>query len=108
MSQNMRLVGAAADEDERAAELALRPKSLDEFIGQERVREQLGLVLDAAKARGRSADRLLLAGGPGLGKTPLAMTPASEMAAPLRITSGPAITPAGDLAAVLSSLAEGE
>src|SRR4051794_41538391 len=108
MSQDLRLVGAAADEDERAAELALRPKTLDEFIGQERVREQLGLVLDAAKARGRPSDHRLLSGGAGLGKTTLAMIVAAEMAAPLRITSGPAITHAGDLAAVLSSLAEGE
>src|SRR3954468_11960908 len=108
MNQDLRLVGGAADEDERAAELALRPKTLDEFIGQERVREQLGLVLDAAKGRGRPADHLLLSGGAALGTTPLAMIVASEMAAPLRITSGPAITHAGDLAAVLSSLAEGE
>ncbi|NHC46062.1 Holliday junction branch migration DNA helicase RuvB [Motilibacter aurantiacus] len=107
-SDPLRLVGGAADEEERAAELALRPKSLDEFIGQERVREQLGLVLDAAKARSRPADHILLSGGPGLGKTTLAMIVAAEMEAPLRISSGPAITHAGDLAAVLSSLAEGE
>ncbi|RKS77729.1 Holliday junction DNA helicase RuvB [Motilibacter peucedani] len=107
-SEELRLVGASADAEERAAEMALRPKSLDEFIGQDRVREQLSLVLDAAKGRGRTADHVLLSGGPGLGKTTLAMIIASEMQAPLRITSGPAITHAGDLAAILSSLAEGE
>jgi len=103
-----RLVAAAADAEERAAELALRPKTLEEFIGQDRVRDQLSLVLDAAKARSRPADHVLLSGGPGLGKTTLAMIIASEMQAPLRITSGPAITHAGDLAAILSSLSEGE
>ncbi len=103
-----RLTAAEADSDERAVEAALRPKSLDEVIGQERVREQLGLVLDAAKARGRVPDHVLLSGPPGLGKTTLAMIIAAEMQAPLRLTSGPAITHAGDLAAILSGLNEGE
>lgn len=103
-----RLTAAEADSDERAVEAALRPRSLDEVIGQERVREQLGLVLDAAKARGRVPDHVLLSGPPGLGKTTLAMIIAAEMEAPLRLTSGPAITHAGDLAAILSGLNEGE
>src|SRR5450631_1091466 len=102
------LVSAEASAAERAAEAALRPKNLDEFVGQERVREQLGLVLSAAKGRGAPPDHVLLSGPPGLGKTTLSMIIASELAMPLRITSGPAIQHAGDLAAVLSSLTEGE
>ncbi|UZN05324.1 Holliday junction branch migration DNA helicase RuvB [Cellulomonas sp. S1-8] len=98
----------AADEPERAAEAALRPRRLDEFVGQRVVRDQLSLVLQAALARGRAPDHVLLSGGPGLGKTTLAMIIAAELGAPLRITSGPAIQHAGDLAAVLSSLEEGE
>jgi Holliday junction DNA helicase RuvB len=95
-------------EDERQVEAALRPRSLAEFIGQARVREQLGLVLDAARGRGRVPDHILLSGLPGLGKTTLAMIVAAELEQPLRISSGPAIQHAGDLAAILSSLAEGE
>jgi Holliday junction DNA helicase RuvB len=95
-------------EDERQVEAALRPRTLGEFIGQHRVREQLGLVLQAARGRGRVPDHVLLSGPPGLGKTTLAMIVAAELEQPLRITSGPAIQHAGDLAAILSSLAEGE
>jgi Holliday junction DNA helicase RuvB len=102
------LDGSPSSDDEREVEAALRPRTLDEFIGQHRVREQLGLVLEAARGRGRVPDHVLLSGPPGLGKTTLAMIVAAEMQAPLRITSGPAIQHAGDLAAILSSLAEGE
>lgn len=103
-----RLVGPAADGEDQAVEAALRPKDLGEFIGQEKVREQLDLVLRAARARGATADHVLLSGAPGLGKTTLSMIIAAEMGAPIRITSGPAIQHAGDLAAILSSLQEGE
>ena len=103
-----RLVGPAADGEDQAVEAALRPKGLDEFVGQPKVREQLDLVLRAARSRGGTADHVLLSGAPGLGKTTLSMIIASEMEAPLRVTSGPAIQHAGDLAAILSSLQEGE
>lgn len=102
------LVQSGADELERAAEAALRPRRLEEFVGQRVVRDQLSLVLDAARGRGKAPDHVLLSGPPGLGKTTLAMIIAAEMGAPLRVTSGPAIQHAGDLAAVLSSLEEGE
>ncbi|GAA5153145.1 Holliday junction branch migration DNA helicase RuvB [Nocardioides marinquilinus] len=99
-------VTAEAEGDERAIEAALRPRTLDEVVGQARVREQLGLVLEAARGRGRAPDHVLLSGPPGLGKTTLAMIIAAELSAPLRLTSGPAITHAGDLAAILSGLNE--
>jgi Holliday junction DNA helicase RuvB len=102
------LTAAEADGDERAIEAALRPKSLDEVVGQHRVREQLGLVLEAARRRERAPDHVLLSGPPGLGKTTLAMIIAHEMSTPLRLTSGPAITHAGDLAAILSGMNDGD
>ncbi|GCE75159.1 Holliday junction branch migration DNA helicase RuvB [Cellulomonas biazotea] len=102
------LVHSGADDLERAAEAALRPRSLDEFVGQRVVRDQLSLVLQAARRRGRAPDHVLLSGPPGLGKTTLAMIIAAELGTSLRVTSGPAIQHAGDLAAVLSSLEEGE
>ena len=102
------LTAADADGDERVVEAALRPRTLAEVVGQERVREQLALVLEAARARQRVPDHVLLSGPPGLGKTTLAMIIAAEMSAPLRLTSGPAITHAGDLAAILSGLNEGD
>jgi holliday junction DNA helicase RuvB len=103
-----RLVSSDASADESSIEHALRPKTLNDFIGQHRVREQIDVLLSAARKRGSAADHILLSGPPGLGKTTLAMILASEMQTPIRITSGPAITHAGDLAAILSSLVEGE
>jgi holliday junction DNA helicase RuvB len=103
-----RLVSTDADRDERTIEATLRPRTLSEFIGQQRLREQVSLMLEAARARRRVADHVLLCGPPGLGKTTMAMIIAAEMEAPLRITSGPAVQHAGDLAAILSSVNEGD
>ncbi len=105
---NERLISPVAALDDSVAEGALRPKDLEEFIGQERVRQQIDILLTAAKHRGTTADHILLSGPPGLGKTTLALILAAEMNSPIRISSGPAITHAGDLASILSSLVEGE
>lgn len=93
---------------ERDVETSLRPADLDEFVGQQRVREQLELVLHGAMRRGTAPDHVLLSGPPGLGKTSLAMIIAKELGSAIRITSGPALERAGDLAAMLSNLVEGD
>ena len=102
------VVSVEAQPDERDVEKTLRPKSLTEFIGQPKVREQLGLVLTGAKRRGVTPDHILLSGPPGLGKTTMAMIIAQELGTSLRMTSGPALERAGDLAAMLSNLMEGD
>ena len=93
---------------EDAQESSLRPKTLSEYIGQERAREQLSIFIQAAKGRNESLDHVLLHGPPGLGKTTLAGIIAQEMGAGIRITSGPAIEKPGDLAALLTNLNEGD
>ncbi|WP_020672599.1 Holliday junction branch migration DNA helicase RuvB [Amycolatopsis nigrescens] len=101
-------LSALAQTGEREVETTLRPRRLAEFVGQPRVREQLELVLESARRRGVPPDHVLLSGPPGLGKTSLAMIVAAELDAAIRITSGPALERAGDLAAMLSNLAEGD
>ncbi|SNS23826.1 Holliday junction branch migration DNA helicase RuvB [Rhodococcoides kyotonense] len=101
-------VTAQATPDDLDIETSLRPKSLTDFIGQPRVREQLQLVLTGAKLRGGTPDHILMSGPPGLGKTSMAMIIAQELGTSLRLTSGPALERAGDLAAMLSNLVEGD
>ena len=108
MTEDRLLQPNASSDAEIAFEGALRPTSLDEFVGQQNVREQLSLLLKAAEVQGRVPDHILFAGPPGLGKTTLAMIVAHEGGRPLRMSSGPAIQHAGDLAALLSSLLPGE
>ena len=96
---------APADRD---FDTTLRPRKLDEFVGQPKVREQLQLVLEGAMRRGASPDHVLLSGPPGLGKTSLSMIIAAELGSAIRITSGPALERAGDLAAMLSNLGHGD
>ncbi len=96
------------DPSEVDLEATLRPRRLTEFVGQARVREQLELVLEGARRRGDAPDHVLLSGPPGLGKTSLAMIVAAELGSAIRVTSGPALERAGDLAAMLSNLVESD
>jgi holliday junction DNA helicase RuvB len=107
-AQDAEVLAAIADPVEREAELSLRPRDLVEFVGQEELKEHLGIVLEAARARGEPAGHLLLSGPPGLGKTSLAHVIAGEMGANIRPTSGPALERAGDLAAILTNLEDSD
>ncbi len=106
--ESLRVISAVPQENEGISDEELRPLSLDNFIGQPRLKAQLALFLNAAQKRGVPPDHILLAGPPGLGKTTLSMIVARELGVPIRVTSGPAIQHAGDLASILSSLDEGE
>lgn len=94
--------------EDKEAENSLRPKTLHDFIGQRKVREQIDLVLQGAKMRGNAPDHILLSGPPGLGKTSLAMIVAAELQSVIRLTSGPALERAGDLASILSNIEPGD
>jgi len=106
-----RIIDTVAHEDDReeqAVEVSLRPTSFREYVGQERLKTNLKLAIDAAKKRGEAMDHVLLYGPPGLGKTTMAGIIAHEMGANLRVTSGPAVEKAGDLASILTNLADGD
>lgn len=94
--------------EDKEIELSLRPKRLEEFIGQRKLKDQLGVFIEAARERGEALDHILFYGPPGLGKTTLAMLLAAEMGTNIKITSGPALTRAGDLASILTSLKKGD
>lgn len=102
------LLAPEPNESELAFEAAVRPTNLEQFVGQPKVRQQLELLLESAKIRGTNSDHILLVGPPGLGKTTLALIVSNETGHPIRLTSGPTIQHAGDLASILSSLSAGE
>jgi Holliday junction DNA helicase RuvB len=104
----VRLLAPAADPVEVAEEVSLRPRRLAEFVGQPQLKEHLSIMLEAARRRAEPVDHMLFAGPPGLGKTSLAGIVANEMGAGFRVTSGPALVRAGDLAALLTNLGEGD
>jgi Holliday junction DNA helicase RuvB len=106
--EQLGVVAPAADEQERRAEVSLRPGTLHDFVGQRELVRHLEIVLGSARARGQSVDHLLFAGPPGLGKTSLAGIVAAEMGSGLRITSGPVLSRPGDLAALLTDLQDGD
>ena len=106
-----RIVDTSAHDDdgaEQQIEVTLRPQTFDEYVGQERLKRNLRLAIEAAKKRGEPIDHVLLYGPPGLGKTTMAGVIAHEMEAGLRVTSGPAIEKAGDLASILTNLTDGD
>jgi holliday junction DNA helicase RuvB len=108
VTQDERIVDPEVPEEEREFDAALRPRRIDEFVGQDRVKEQLALLIDGARARGETVDHLLFSGPPGLGKTTLAGIVSNELGVGFQPTSGPALDRPGDLAAILTNLEEGD
>jgi Holliday junction DNA helicase RuvB len=108
MSEPLGVLASSQDTEEDEIEWSLRPTRLHEFVGQPATKEHLSIILEAAKGRGESPDHLLFAGSPGLGKTTLANIVASELGVGIKATSGPALVRAGDLAAILTNLQEGD
>ena len=108
VTQDDRIVDPQVPEEEREIDAALRPRRIDEFVGQDRVKEQLALLIDGARARGETVDHLLFSGPPGLGKTTLAGIVSNELGVAFQPTSGPALDRPGDLAAILTNLEEGD
>jgi Holliday junction DNA helicase RuvB len=108
VTQDERIVDPEVPEEEREFDAALRPRRIGEFVGQDRIKEQLALLVDGARARGETVDHLLFSGPPGLGKTTLAGIVSNELGVGFQPTSGPALDRPGDLAAILTNLEEGD